>query len=103
MHDLFHFPPPEDEVSGAYDKASGLGTWTSCDERSKTPAAVIQFSYSGKAPLTFAADFVPDVGHKLTPKPRIVHTLTPQEPSWTYTAPVESCDDRYVLFVGYPK
>jgi hypothetical protein len=102
MHDLFHFPPEDDEVSGAYDKASGLGTWTDCDASSSGSVVKIQFSYSGKAPLTFAADFVPDVGRRLAPKPKILHTLTPQEPIWTYTAPIGSCDDRYVLFVGYP-
>lgn len=104
MHDLFHYPPVDDEVSGAYDRASGLGTWSDCVDEGGTPVLTVQFSYSGRTgPLTFVADLVPDIGRHLVARPAIHHVLTPQQPIWNYTQKIASCDDRYVIFVGYPK
>ena len=97
--------PSDDEQVGKYDGDTGLGTFVDCSDapdQSGKHALRVQFSYSRTAqPVPFYADIMPDKSRE--PSPAFHYVLDADHTSVTYTTEIASCDDKYTLFVGYPK
>ncbi len=97
--------PSDDEQVGKYDTNTGLGTFVDCSDQpndSGRHELRVQFSYSQTTrTVPFYADIIPDgTGH---PDPKFHSVLDADHPSVTYTTQIRDCDEKYSLYVGYPK
>ena len=100
--------PSDDDANASFDYTSNLGIWVGCfleiENKHQRSRLDIQFSYTKPEPekLRIVADV--RQGETSTPQPRIVKTLDSTNlKQWDYVRYITSCDDRYYVYVGYPK
>ena len=98
----------DDETNTYFDYQTGLGIFVGCfleivNKRHRNRLD-IQFSYTLPQPkvLKMVADVRKDITR--SPQPRIVKTLDSTTlKQWDYIRYIPSCDDRYYIYVGFPK